>query len=77
MSNRLVLIVGGIIAALLVAVVIVGIVLVNTIQADVSNRTFQDCMARQGYPADAPPPVTDDSEAYIDGLVAAAETCDR
>lgn len=78
--KRLVIIFGSVIAALLIAVVVVGVVLLNTIQAEADEAAYQACMARQGFPHDAPPPViTDDDEmdTYIDAIMAAAERCHR
>jgi hypothetical protein len=79
MSNKLVLWVGGALAALLITVVIVVIVLVSTLNAQAEHQAYRDCMARHGYAADAPASVTtqDELDAFSEGITAAAEACLR
>lgn len=79
-SRRVLYIVLGAIAALLVVVVILLVVLLNTMNAQARQQTFEDCMARQGHAADAPPPAVegdDELRRYVDDLADAAEFCDR
>lgn len=77
-QKRLILIVGGALAALLVAILVVVLMVFNQMRADAENRAYQQCMARYGYAADegavVPP---DEQDAYIDSLVAAAEACSK
>ena len=76
-QKRLVLIVGGALAALLIALLIVGISILNAIRADAEQRNYEACMARFGFEVDAPPPALTDEDAYINSLVEAAERCGR
>jgi hypothetical protein len=80
MTNRVVLWVGGIVAALLVAVIVVVAVLINTIQSEAENQRYRDCMASQGHAADQPVSgvtTEEDLDAYIGDLVDAGEFCSR
>ena len=79
MNTRVVIVASSIIGALLVAVLIVGIVLVNTINAEAEREQYQDCMARYGFAADerVPDVSEDDLRAYVDEIAAAAEACGR
>lgn len=79
MTNKVVLWVGGVVAVLLVAAIIVGIVLVNTIRAEAERQAFKDCMARQGYAADElAAPITDEKMyGYIGKMTDAARFCSR
>lgn len=79
-TNKVVLWVGGLLAALLVATIVVGLILVSTIRQQAAESEYRDCMARQGYAADEPPPaVTTDDELddYLDQITDAAEFCSR
>jgi hypothetical protein len=74
MSKRLVLWVAGVLAVLLVAVVVVGVVLINTMNAQAERQAWNDCLARYGYAVDEPaPPGADDD--YLEGLSDAAAAC--
>ena len=78
MTNKVVLWVGGVVAVLLVAAIVVGVVLVNTIRAEADEQQYRDCMARHGFAFDeAPPAVTTDGELdqYASAISAAAEDC--
>lgn len=78
MNTRVVVIVGSVIAALLVAVTIALFLVLGEMQRQADNASYQDCMARYGFEADAPaPPMSDDrdADAYIDSMVDAAEAC--
>lgn len=68
--KTLLIIVCGLLAAVLVAVVVVANILIRQEE----QRVYEACMARQGIAFDERP-VYDDSDAYIDQLVAAAEVC--
>jgi hypothetical protein len=72
-------IVSGCLAALLAAVIVVGIVLVGEVRGQTERQAFSDCMARQGFPIDEPADVTDedDVDPYINAMADAAEFCDR
>lgn len=76
-QTKLIVAVGAILAALLIAAVIVGVVILNTLRTQAENDAYQDCMARYGYVADAPPPVVseEDQDSYIEDIAAAAEAC--
>ncbi|MFE5408761.1 hypothetical protein [Microbacterium sp. NPDC056569] len=79
-KNKLVLVVGGVLAALLIATIISVMVLINAIRAQDEEARYRDCMARQGYAADEPPAaVTTDEELdlYLDQITDAAELCAR
>jgi hypothetical protein len=76
-QTRIVVIVGSAVGALLVATIIVGVVILNTLRAQAENAAYQDCMARYGFAADTPPPATTDENAYIEAITAAAEACTR
>lgn len=69
-QKRLVLIVGGVLAALLIAVLVTLVVLLNTMNSQADQRAFESCMTQLGYPVDAPP-----SDA--DGMLDAAGACMR
>jgi branched-subunit amino acid permease len=79
MSNKLVLWVGGVLAALLIVVVVVVIVLINSITTEAENERYVECMAAQGYErGEQPQGVTDDNlDAYVEGMVEAAELCGK
>lgn len=72
-QKRLILVVGGIIAALLAAVLMVGVAIFVSLDAQQREANYQDCMARHGFQHDAPPAEADD--AYVDALVQAADRC--
>lgn len=74
-QKQLILTVGGIVAALLAAVLIVGILILNGMNAQRSQANYEDCMARYGFEADAPPAPGDDVDNWIDGIAAASEKC--
>lgn len=77
-QKRITLIVGGALAALLIAVLVVGIMVFNQMRTDAENRAYQQCMARYGYAADEGAVVPEDAQdAYIESLVAAAEACSK
>ncbi|MDR7113869.1 hypothetical protein J2X03_003771 [Microbacterium trichothecenolyticum] len=78
MTNKLVLWVGGVLAVLLVATIVLVIVLINTVSAQAEDQRYQDCMARHGYAVDEPPPAvnTDDElDTYLEQISGAAEEC--
>ena len=74
MGNRVVIWVGGVIAALLVVLVIVGVVIVNTINAQAEEQAVKDCMARAGYAMDQPDSRLG-TDGYLEGVNAALESC--
>ncbi|MFE7067478.1 hypothetical protein [Microbacterium sp. NPDC057658] len=78
-QTRIIVIVGSAVAALLIAAIIVGVVILNTLRAQAENEAYQECMARHGYAADAPAPAVadEDQEEYLQDIVAAAEACSR
>jgi hypothetical protein len=78
-SRRTLYIVLGIVSALLIAVIVVGVVLINTLNAQAENQQYRDCMARQGYAADEQPAgmTRDKFDAYLEDMMAAAERCGR
>lgn len=78
MSNKVVIIVGSVVAAALVAVAIVVVILISTINAQAEEARYKACMSAAGYAGDAPGMATDDElDAYIDGIVDTAEFCSR
>ena len=68
--KALLIVVSGLLVAVLVAVIVVANILIRQEE----QRVYEACMARQGIAVDERP-VYDDSDAYIDLLVAAAEAC--
>lgn len=76
-TKKLIIVVSSVLGALLLGVLIVGIVLVNTLTSQARQESYEDCMARQGFEADAPPPVGVDSDEYISAALEAAEFCDK
>jgi hypothetical protein len=71
--------VGGVLAALLIVVVVVVIMLINTINTEAENQRYVECMATHGYErGEQPQGVTDENlDAYLDGMVEAAEFCGK
>ncbi|KKX96684.1 hypothetical protein AAY78_15305 [Microbacterium sp. Ag1] len=71
------MIVGSAVAALLVATIIIGVVILNTLRAQAENEAYQECMARYGFSADAPPPVVgeDSQDEHLNAITTAAEAC--
>lgn len=69
--------VGGVVAALLIAAIVVGVILINTLSAQADQRAYEDCMARYGYAVDEPANLGpyDDTDEYIVGMAARAEEC--
>lgn len=78
-QTRIIVIVGSAVAALLIAAIIVGAVILNTLRQQAENDAYQDCMARHGFAADAPPPAVgeDDQDAFLEAITAAAEECSK
>lgn len=76
-QTRVIVIVGAAVAALLVATIVVGVVILNTLRSQAENQSYQDCMARYGHAVDAPAPdvAEDDMRAYTEDLVKAANAC--
>lgn len=74
-TKRLVLVVGSIVSVLLVVVIVVGIVILNTMNAQAREREYRDCMARYGFAADEHVPGTTDTDTYIESITEAAEAC--
>lgn len=76
-QTRIIVIVGSAVAALLVAAIIVGAVILNTLRQQAENDAYQECMARHGYAADAPPPAAGeaDQDDFLRDITAAAEEC--
>lgn len=68
--NRTVLLVGGVLAALLVAVLVVGVIILNEISQQAEADAYRACMATMGVGPSGT--VTD-----IDEMVEAAEFCSR
>lgn len=68
--KTLLIVVSGLLVAVLVAVIVVANILIRQEE----TRTYEACMARSGFVADEAP-VYDDSDEYLDALVAAAEFC--
>lgn len=59
--------------ALLVAVLIVGVMILNSVNAPSTEDRQAACMEEQGYPLDVPPK---DIEGFtMDGLREASEAC--
>lgn len=77
-TKRVVIISSAVVGALLVAVLVVGIVLLNTVNAQADKERYQDCMASYGFEAGSPPDAGDDEvDSLIDQMVDAAEFCSR
>ena len=76
-QKRLILVVGGALAALLVAILIVGALILARMNADTAQQNYEACMARYGFSADAPPDTGGDDRAWMDAIAAAGEKCDH
>lgn len=77
-QTRVVVIIGSVIGVLLVVAIVVGIVIANTLNAQAARASYEDCMARRGYPVDAPAPAISsqtEADAYINRLAEAAAAC--
>jgi hypothetical protein len=78
MTNKVVLWVGGVITALLIAVVVVVLVLVNTLNTQAENDSYQECMASMGFERGAAPEMPKGGiEEYAKSAAEAAEFCSR
>lgn len=74
-TKRVIIIVGSVVSALLVAVVVTLVIMLNTMNAQAENDRYQQCMARHGFPADKPVGAVSDEDAYLHAIAAAAEAC--
>lgn len=72
--SRGVIVIGSIIAVLLVAVAIIGILILNSLNTPVTEEERQAaCMEAEGYPLDQP--ANQNEDFSWDGLRAAAAKC--
>lgn len=70
----------SLLAAVLLAVIVGSLAIVSTLNAQQDQRTYEACMARQGFAFDAPAPDVrgdDELDRYISALDAAARQCGR
>lgn len=77
-QTRIVVIVGSVVGVLLVVAIVVGIIIANTLNAQSARASYEDCMARRGFPVDAPAPAVSnqsEADAYINRLAEAAAAC--
>lgn len=78
-TKRLVVIASSVVGALLVVAIVVGVVLLNTMNAQAEDARYRDCMASQGFGPGSPADVTTDDqvEAYFEDAIDAANFCSR
>lgn len=71
--NRTIVIVGGAVAVLLAAVLVVGILILSSMNAPTDEERVAACMESHGYPLDKP---AEDVEGFtLEGMRAAAAEC--